>query len=196
MQQADYHFHQPTPWMQESVSMHKSPTPLRQSRMNQARSEEECGSSQACPDGRRTLGWTRWGQHSKGWSARWPYMWPPMFRSWSPSSTQLWLSWHWATSRPARHNRGREGRKWSECPVCPLGFYSPVQRSHFVADSHLRVESGLVGIGCEQGHAEFLGVMASCLPLAHFTSMAQSWLALALASTMLGAEASRVKSSA
>ena len=27
--------------MQESVSMHKSPTPRRQSRMNQARSEEE-----------------------------------------------------------------------------------------------------------------------------------------------------------
>ena len=27
--------------MQESVSMHKSPTPLRHSRMNQARSEEE-----------------------------------------------------------------------------------------------------------------------------------------------------------
>ena len=27
--------------MQESVSMHKSPTPFRQSRMNQARSEEE-----------------------------------------------------------------------------------------------------------------------------------------------------------
>ena len=41
MQQADYHRHQPTPWMQESVSMHKSPTLLRQSRMNQARLEEE-----------------------------------------------------------------------------------------------------------------------------------------------------------
>ena len=41
MQQADYHRHRPTPWMQESVSMHKSPTLLRQSRMNQARSEEE-----------------------------------------------------------------------------------------------------------------------------------------------------------
>ena len=41
MQQADYHRHQPTPWMQESVSMHKSPTPVRYSRMNQARSEEE-----------------------------------------------------------------------------------------------------------------------------------------------------------
>ena len=27
--------------MQESVSMHKSPTPVRHSRMNQARSEEE-----------------------------------------------------------------------------------------------------------------------------------------------------------
>ena len=27
--------------MQESVSMHKSPTPLRHSRMNQAKSEEE-----------------------------------------------------------------------------------------------------------------------------------------------------------
>ena len=31
MQQADYQFQQPTPWMQESVSMHKSPTPLRHS---------------------------------------------------------------------------------------------------------------------------------------------------------------------
>ena len=44
LQQADYHRHRPTPWMQESVSMHKSPTPLmalKQSRMNQARSEEE-----------------------------------------------------------------------------------------------------------------------------------------------------------
>ena len=41
MQQADYHRHRPTPWMQESVSMHKSPTPLRHPRMNQAMSEEE-----------------------------------------------------------------------------------------------------------------------------------------------------------
>ena len=40
MQQTDYQFHQPTPWMQESVSMHKSPTPVRHSSMNQARSEE------------------------------------------------------------------------------------------------------------------------------------------------------------
>ena len=28
-------------WMQESVSMHKSPTPVRHSRMNQAREEEK-----------------------------------------------------------------------------------------------------------------------------------------------------------
>ena len=41
MQQADYHSHRPTPWMLKSVSMHKSPTPLRHSRINQARSEEE-----------------------------------------------------------------------------------------------------------------------------------------------------------
>ena len=41
MQQGDYQCHRPTPWMQESVSMHKSPTPLRHSRMNQARPEEE-----------------------------------------------------------------------------------------------------------------------------------------------------------
>ena len=40
MQQADQ-CRQPTPWMQESVSMHKSPTPVRHSRMNQANSEEE-----------------------------------------------------------------------------------------------------------------------------------------------------------
>ena len=36
-----YQYHRPTPWMQESVSMHKSPTPVKHSRMNQARSEEE-----------------------------------------------------------------------------------------------------------------------------------------------------------
>ena len=41
IQQDDYQCHRPTPWMQESVSMHKSPNPFRQSRMNQARSEEE-----------------------------------------------------------------------------------------------------------------------------------------------------------
>ena len=41
MQQAHYHRHRPTPWMQESVPMHKSSTPVRHSRMNQARSEEE-----------------------------------------------------------------------------------------------------------------------------------------------------------
>ena len=40
-QQADYQCHRPTPWMQESVSMHKSHTPFKHSRMNQARSEEE-----------------------------------------------------------------------------------------------------------------------------------------------------------
>ena len=41
MQQADYHCHRPTPRMQESVSMHKSPTHIRHSRINHARSEEE-----------------------------------------------------------------------------------------------------------------------------------------------------------
>ena len=41
MQQADYHRHRRTPWMQESVSMHKSPTPQIHSLMNQASSEEE-----------------------------------------------------------------------------------------------------------------------------------------------------------
>ena len=46
------------------------------------------GSPQVCPDG-RILGRTRWGQHSSGWGARWPYTWPPGFRSRSPSSTQL-----------------------------------------------------------------------------------------------------------
>ena len=41
MQQVYYQFHRFTPWMQESVSMHKTTTHLRHSRMNQARSEEE-----------------------------------------------------------------------------------------------------------------------------------------------------------
>ena len=41
MQQADYECPRPTPWIQESVSNHKSPTSFRHSRMNQAKSEEE-----------------------------------------------------------------------------------------------------------------------------------------------------------
>ena len=41
MQQADYQFHRPSPRMHESVSMHKTSTPVRDSCMNQARSEEE-----------------------------------------------------------------------------------------------------------------------------------------------------------
>ena len=41
-QQADNQcMRQPTPCMQESVSMHRSPTPDRHSRINQARSDEE-----------------------------------------------------------------------------------------------------------------------------------------------------------
>ena len=39
MQQADYQCQ--CPWMQESVSMHKSPTPVKHLRMNQVWSEEE-----------------------------------------------------------------------------------------------------------------------------------------------------------
>ena len=41
MEQVDYQCRRPTPWMQESVSMHKSPTPVRHSRMDQTSSEEE-----------------------------------------------------------------------------------------------------------------------------------------------------------
>ena len=41
IQEVDYQFHRPTPWMQESVSMHKRSIPFRHSRMNQARSEED-----------------------------------------------------------------------------------------------------------------------------------------------------------
>ena len=40
-QQADYQCHRPTPCMQESVSMHRSPTPDRHSRINEARSNDE-----------------------------------------------------------------------------------------------------------------------------------------------------------
>ena len=41
-----------------------------------------------------------------------------MFWSWSPSSTQLRLSWHWGPSKPARQNRGHGGRRWNGCPPC------------------------------------------------------------------------------
>ena len=60
MQQADYHRHRPTPWMQESVSMHKSPAPVRHSRMNQARSEEEEKRQE-----RQRSGFTNFHFHSK-----------------------------------------------------------------------------------------------------------------------------------
>ena len=92
-----------------------------------------------------------------GWGTWWPYTWPPEFRSWSPNSTQQGFSWHWGPSRPARHSRGDEGRRWSGCPAWHPEFRGPVQQSHCVADSHLRFESGLVSIGCEKGHAGFLG---------------------------------------
>ena len=43
-----------------------------------------------------------------------------------------------------------------------------VHGSHRVTDLHLRVESGLVGVGSEQGHAGFLGsngqLLAICPP--------------------------------
>ena len=61
---------------------------------NRSRSSEPCsGSPKVCPGLMRTLGWTRWERHSQGWSSRWPYKWPPRFRLWSPSLTQLGLSW-------------------------------------------------------------------------------------------------------
>ena len=88
-----------------------------------SRSSGSCsGSPQACPGGLRILGWTRWERRSWGWDARWPCMWPPMSRSWNPSSTQLRLSWHWGSSMPARHNRGRKGQRWSGCPAWHPGF--------------------------------------------------------------------------
>ena len=40
-QQVDFQCQQPTQWKQESVSMRKSPTPVRHSYMNEARSEEK-----------------------------------------------------------------------------------------------------------------------------------------------------------
>ena len=46
----DHQCHRPTPWMQEIVSMHKSPTPVRHSGMNQAkvgRRGRETGKTQA-----------------------------------------------------------------------------------------------------------------------------------------------------
>ena len=63
------------------------------------------------------MGWSSW-----GWGAQWPCMWPPMFRSWNLSLTQQGLSWHWEPSKPARHNCGREGQRWSGCPAWHLGF--------------------------------------------------------------------------
>ena len=55
MQQADYLCHWPTPWMQESVSLHKSHTLVRHSRMNQARSEEEEKERQERQEARRLI---------------------------------------------------------------------------------------------------------------------------------------------
>ena len=71
-------------------------------------------------------------------------------------------------------------------------FTSSVQQSHHITDSNLGVESALVGVRGEQGHAAFLGsngqLLAICPP------REQSWFALASASTMLGTEASNMKS--
>ena len=65
MQQVDYQYHRPTPWMQESVSMKKSPTPVRHSRMNQARSEEEEKKREGRQKRQRPGGWWIERQHNK-----------------------------------------------------------------------------------------------------------------------------------
>ena len=67
-------------------------------------------------------------------------------------------------------------------------FRGPVQQSHCVADSHLRVESGQVDIGCEQSHVGFLGGNGQLLTIGTPHRMAHSWLALSSTSTMLGAD--------
>ena len=72
-------------------------------------------------------------------------------------------------------------------------FRCPVQRSHCVANSHLRVESGLVGIGCEQGHAGFMGGYGQLLTIGPPHQNGVQLVGPCLASRMLGAEASRVK---
>ena len=66
MQQADYQCHRPTLWMQESVSLHQSPAPLRHLRMNQARWEEEERETGKTED--RTLRATKAAQQSKNLS--------------------------------------------------------------------------------------------------------------------------------
>ena len=65
IQQADYQCHRPTPWMQKSVSMHKSPTPVRHSRMNQARSEEEEKRKEEGQESPMTGGWLKESQPNK-----------------------------------------------------------------------------------------------------------------------------------
>ena len=119
---------------------------------------------------------------------------------------------------PDRHSHERgEGEVGVQSDT--QDFRSSVQWVHHVADSHLRVERGLEGIRGEQCHAGFLvsnGQLLSICPLhqrrkklvrphlglhdadyfpsAHFTKEEQSWFALTSASTMLGEEASNVKS--
>ena len=131
------------------------------------------------------FGWTRWGRHSWGWSARWPCRWPPTFRLWSPS-----YDIEGPRSLPDTIVGMRaEGQVGVQRDT--QGFRGSVQLSHWVADLHLRVESGLVRV-----RLDFWGAMACCLPSVHLTSVDQSRLALASASTMLGAEVRKVKSSA
>ena len=153
-------------------------------------SEPGSGSPQVCPDGLRTLGWTKWEWHNWGRGAGWPYRWPPKFWSWTPSSTQQ--GFHDVESTWGSFDTVASIRAESEVGVQHdnQDFSGSVQQGNHVANSHLRVEPGLVGGAWgEQHHA-----MANCFPTAHLTKKDQSWFALISTSTMLGAEASNVKS--
>ena len=55
-------------------------------------------------------------------------------------------------------------------------FNGFIQRSHSVTNSHLRMESGLLGAVSEQCHDGFLESNGELLPSAHLTKEEHSWL--------------------
>ena len=115
------------------------------------RSSEPCsGSPQVCPGVLRTLDWTRWDWSSWGWGAQWPCKWP-MKPQFDPARAfMMFCSGSLLNAITCMRAEGEVGVQRDT-----QDFRGSLQWCHQVANRHLRVEPGLVGVRGEHCHAGF-----------------------------------------
>ena len=112
----------------------------------------------------------------------------------SPCSTQLGLPWRWGPLQLVRHNHRNLGSKvkWVfNVTRRILGVLFSGATSSPIRTCGWRQDWWVSEVN--RVTLDFWGTMASCLPSAHLIRVENSWFVPASASTMLGADASKVK---